>query len=190
MLWRPFEYCPWTEMPFSCRTALAVLSINPSGETPALSAAIMSPQECRAMASAIWLRTQFPTHTKSTRTGSPMEASGCHKCGILGTSILCDGMLQVARSGKCLRGFAGDFHKIFVNCGVVGKFRMEGACEDLALTHKDRMSFVARKDLYVVADGFENWGANENHFDGLFSQFGPDHVNVARELSTVAVTQR
>jgi hypothetical protein len=44
--------------------------MNPSGCTPALSAAMMSDAECRAIASAIWLRTQFPTQTNNTLTGS------------------------------------------------------------------------------------------------------------------------
>src|ERR1700747_3652032 len=64
----PLENCPSIEPPRSRRTAIAVLSIKPSGETPALSAAMISAQECRATASAIWLRTQLPTHTKSTFT--------------------------------------------------------------------------------------------------------------------------
>src|ERR1700722_7251614 len=74
----PLENCPCVEIPFSCSTALAVLSMKPSGVTPALSGAMMSPCAWRAMASAIWLRTQFPTQTKSTRIGSPMVPKECH----------------------------------------------------------------------------------------------------------------
>jgi hypothetical protein len=46
--------------------------MKPNGETPALSAKIISAQQYRAIASAIWLRTQFPTQTKSTFTGAFM----------------------------------------------------------------------------------------------------------------------
>ena len=69
-LWSPFDVWPSTEMARSVKTAIAVLSMKPSGCTPALSAAMMSDAPCRAMASAIWLRTQFPTQTKRIFTGA------------------------------------------------------------------------------------------------------------------------
>src|SRR6202041_3310843 len=66
------ENWPSEEMPRSRRTRCVVLSMKPSGWTPALSAEMMSEASWRAIASAIWLRTQLPMHTKRTFIGSGM----------------------------------------------------------------------------------------------------------------------
>ena len=55
------------------RMALGLM--RPEGFDPALSASTPSPPSIRAKASAIWLRLEFSTHTKSTRfiVGDPQQ---------------------------------------------------------------------------------------------------------------------
>src|ERR1044071_8066420 len=49
---------------------------RPDGREPALKASTRSPPCRRANASAIWLRQEFSTHTKSTRLAPPSASSG------------------------------------------------------------------------------------------------------------------
>src|SRR5690606_30350347 len=79
----------------------------PEGREPALSASTPSPPWMRANASAIWLRFEFSTHTKSTRFLAPATISAATR-------------LRRA-TGRALVGFRGD-------AGEVGAARRAVGC--------------------------------------------------------------
>jgi hypothetical protein len=61
---------------------------------------MMSAQQCRAIASAIWLRTQLPTHTNSTWTNE--FACFCASSGALRVIRACFARVSLEGGGKKL----------------------------------------------------------------------------------------
>src|SRR5215471_7105689 len=135
----------------------------------------------RAMASAIWLRTQLPMQTKRTVTFA--EVAG-----------VASGMRQDLTSRRPsrfgLRAVAAHFQKMLVDGGVVGQLRVKGGRENAALLYQHGMAGVFGEDLDAAADGLDHGRADKNHLERwIFAQLRWGEVHVARELAAVAVAQ-
>ncbi len=84
---------------------------------------------------------------------------------------------------------ACDVEKVLVD-GVIGrKLGMKRGSENAALLHEHRMPGIFRQNFHAWADGFDNRGANEHHFERFFVKLRRAAVNVACELAAVAVPQ-
>ena len=83
----------------------------------------------RAIASAIWLRTQFPTQTKSTFQWRVVESS--------------------IASGA-VAAVADELQEVFVDGGVVRQFRVEGGGEHFAFADEDWVAGIFGENFDVL----------------------------------------
>src|SRR5208282_574545 len=184
----PFENWPSIEMPRSVSTERAVGSMKPSGCTPALSATMVSDAECRAIASAIWLRTQLPTQTNSTFTGSAIFQLFVQiAIHIVNLSAACQ---------KALIGFrrqsvpiVRELQEMRVDRRVVRQLRVKRSREYAPLLHEHGMARVHREHLDAFAHRLDHRGADEHHLERPFAELARAGVNVACELASVAVAK-
>src|SRR5580704_12858098 len=66
---------------------------------------------------------------------------------------------------------------------------MKRGRKDAALADENRMTGIFCENFDVRADFFDDGSADEDHFQRFGMQLGFSHVDVARELTTIAIAQ-
>src|SRR5712692_8805731 len=159
-----FEYWPSARTPRSASTCKVGFTISPSAAIPALEGAITSEAACRAMASAIWLRQEFPTHTNKTFT-----------------------RLRLARA--ILWPAARQLQEVFVHGGVRGQLGMKRGRQHASLPHQHRPALGLRKHFDPAAHLLNDRGADENHLERRVFQLRGSRTHLAGYLPAVGVAR-
>ena len=76
-----------------------------------------------------------------------------------------------------------------MDSGVVRQFRVEGGGQHLALADEHGVAGVFNENFDILANRFDDRGADENHLERILAQLCGGGVNVAGELAAVAIAQ-
>src|SRR5580704_2297711 len=66
---------------------------------------------------------------------------------------------------------------------------MEGASEDISALDEGRMMVVRGENLHARSNGFDDWPANEDHFERFAFECSGAEENVAGKLPAVGVAE-
>ena len=79
--------------------------------------------------------------------------------------------------------------EMLMNGGVGREFGMESGGEDLAFFHESGLAIEFGEDCDVRGDFFDDWSANEDHFERIFLERAGTEEDVAGELAAVTIAE-